>query len=144
MEVTSSSLGPLRGSACSTASSTCSCCPAVLTGLSLQVLGGLEARGGPVGQAVPWAGWEAEVATGEASPPEDHEDPEETPLEAACSTVPGTGSAPIRKYPLPSLHRNTFLSQAVALRGCGTAVLHLSTGGAVLAEALAKTCRSFS
>lgn len=49
-----------------------------------------------MGRAVPWAGWEAEVATGEASPPEDHGDPGETPLGAACSTVLGTGSAPIR------------------------------------------------
>lgn len=95
---------------------------------SAEVLGGLEAQGGPVGRAVPWAGWEAEVATGEASPPEDHGDPGETPLGAACSTVLGTGSAPIRKYCLPSLHTNTTCSRAAAPRGCRTIVLHLSMG----------------
>lgn len=94
----------------------------------MQVLGGLEAQGGPVGRAVPWAGWEAEVATGEASPPEDHGDPGETPLGAACSTVLGTGSAPIRKYCLPSVHTNTTCSRAAAPRGCRTIVLHLSMG----------------
>lgn len=65
----------------------------------MQGRGGLEARGGPAARAAPWAGWEAEEETGAASPPEDREDPGETPPGAASSTAPATGSAPTREYP---------------------------------------------
>lgn len=64
--------------------------------LSAEGRGGLEARGGPAARAAPWAGWEAEEETGAASPPEDREAPGETPLGAASSTAPATGSAPTR------------------------------------------------
>lgn len=47
--------------------------------------------------AVQWAGWEAEVETGEALPQEDHGVLEETLLEETSSTELETGSAPTRK-----------------------------------------------
>lgn len=64
--------------------------------LSAEARGGLAARGGPAARAAPWAGWEAEVETGAASPPEDRGDPGGTPPAGASSTEPATGSAPTR------------------------------------------------
>lgn len=61
------------------------------------------AQGGLVAPAAPWAGWEAEVETGVASPREDRGDPGETLPAGASSTGLATGSALIRRYLYPVL-----------------------------------------
>ena len=87
--------------------------PVRLTELSLQVQGGLAAR------AAPWAGWEAEVETGVASPREDRGDPGETPPAGASSTELVTGSVPIREYPTSPASSTHGGSSTSAWQLCG-------------------------